>query len=80
MHILADFARAVSEAREAKHWSQEKVAELADISTRWYQQIEKGDVSAGFEICVRVARVLGLDLNQFLDEGDKGDADTVLHV
>ena len=23
MHILADFARAVSEAREAKHWSQE---------------------------------------------------------
>ena len=80
MHILANFARAVSEARESKHWSQEKVAELADISTRWYQQIEKGDVSAGFEICVRVARVLGLDLNQFLDEGDKSDADTVLHV
>lgn len=80
MHILADFARAVCEAREAKHWSQEKVAELANISTRWYQQIEKGDVSAGFEICVRVARALELDLNQLLDKKDECDENTVLHV
>ena len=64
MYISAYFGSEAWRARRDKGWTQEEVAERAGISTRWYQQIECGVVNATFAVCVRIARVLGLDLNQ----------------
>ena len=66
MGISSDFGRAVYHARKALGLTQAEVAERVGVSTRWYQRLEKGDVDAGFSICVRVARELGIDLNQFV--------------
>lgn len=60
------FAVAAYKARIAKGLSQEKAAELAGISTGWYQCIEKGEVNASLAICVRIAIVLGVDLNKLM--------------
>ena len=69
MYISAYFGSVAWQARRDKGWTQEEVAERVGISTRWYQQIECGVVNATFAVCVRIARVLGLDLNQFWHPG-----------
>ena len=66
MNISWDFASAIYHARMKRGLSQEKVAELAGISTGWYQQVEKGGVNASLDICARIAAVLDIDLNQFI--------------
>ncbi len=63
-NLTWSFACAAYRARVAKGFSQEKVAELTGISTGWYQRIEKGMVNASLAICLRIAMVLGIDLNQ----------------
>lgn len=66
MNVSWSFASAIFFARMAKGLSQEKVAELAGISTGWYQRIEKGTVNASLAICARIAAVLDIDLNRFI--------------
>ncbi len=65
-NICWDFASLIYRTRMAAGLSQEKVAELAGISTGWYQRIEKGKGNASLSICIRIAAVLEIDLNELM--------------
>ena len=65
MGISDDFANAIYYARMEQDKTQQQVADEAEISVQWYQRLEKGGVSAAFPTCVKVAKVLNVDLNQF---------------
>ena len=65
-YISVYFGLEAWKARTARGWTQEEVAEQVGISTRWYQQIECGLANATFAVCVRIAHVLGMDLNQIV--------------
>lgn len=67
-NIAGQFGMEVRKVRKARGWTQEEVAERVGISTRWYQQIERGAVNAAFVVCVRIAQVLEMDLNRFADD------------
>ena len=66
--VSRDFAKAIYRARIAKGLSQEKAAELAGLSTGWYQRIEKGKANASLAICIRIAAVLNVDMNRLKPE------------
>ena len=68
MRISAEFGRALYRARTFNGLTQEEVASKVNISVKWYQRLEKGDVAASFPICVRLGKVLAVDLNQFAEK------------
>ena len=63
MYVSSHFARAFFYARQTKNLTQSQVAEMAGISVRWYQKLERGDARPSFEVCVQVAAALDIDLN-----------------
>ena len=46
-------------------YTQEQVAEAVSISTRWYQEVEKGAVLPSGEVTLRLLLFLGLDPELF---------------
>ena len=68
MEISSSFGNALHRARVIKGMTQQQVAEKVDISVQWYQRVEKGKGNACFSTCARLAKMLGVDLNQFLEE------------
>lgn len=48
--------------------SQEELAARADLSTRGYGKIERGEVSASLETLDKLARSTGLTLSELLKE------------
>jgi transcriptional regulator with XRE-family HTH domain len=62
---LADVLRS---KRYERKLTQEKAAELLDISTRWYQDIEAGKGEPGFKKVCKLAKEFKLDFAQFDEE------------
>lgn len=58
------FALELYTARKGKRLTQEKVAEAAGISARWYQELERGKRDPGFKTGVRLMRVLEIPLER----------------
>ena len=52
---------------EHKH-TQEQAAEILDISTRYYQDLERGRSLPGFKVVCRLAKEYNIDFAQFADE------------
>lgn len=52
---------------EHKH-TQEQAAELLDISTRYYQDLEHGRSLPGFKSVCKLAKVYGIDFAQFAED------------
>ena len=61
------------DARTQRDLTQAQVAEMADISVRWYQKLENGEAEPGFDVCLRVAKVLAIDLNRLADKAEVGN-------
>lgn len=57
------FAAELARSRTAQHLTQEKVAEMADISPRWYQKLEAGEAAPGSGTMICLAYLLDIDLN-----------------
>lgn len=57
------FARAVYKARTTRGKTQAQIAEAVDISIRWFQKIEKGELLPGTDTTIRLATTLDIDLN-----------------
>jgi putative transcriptional regulator len=54
--------------REARSWSEDILAERVEVSKNHIGYIEPGEREPSLEVAVRIARVLGLSLDQiFLD-------------
>ena len=66
--ILKCFSDKLQKARKGKHLSQEEVAGICHISTRHYQDIEKGNANPGVWIAVCLAKLLDISLDSLTQE------------
>lgn len=65
MSLPDSFGRQCYLARKELGYTQEQVAEAVSVSTRWYQEIEKGAVLPGGEVTLRLLLALKLDPERF---------------
>lgn len=56
-----NLSKLVLSARKRAHLTQEKLCELAKISDRTLQGIEKGDANPQFEVLISLVRTLDID-------------------
>jgi len=56
-HLLGEAIRA---QRKRKRWSQERLAERADLSTVFISRVERGKESPSLDSLVKIARALGI--------------------
>jgi transcriptional regulator with XRE-family HTH domain len=61
-HETGDFAALVRRTRRERGFSQEELAERANISRSGLQKIEEGRGSPSLETAIKVLRVLSLDI------------------
>ncbi len=58
--------RRIRDARKTKQWTQEKLAENAEISTSFMGHIERGSRKASVETLLRIATALGVSTDFLL--------------
>jgi len=57
------FPRVVRQLREARGWSQERLAEKADLNRSYVGEIERGSATPSLVTADKLARALELDLS-----------------
>lgn len=60
-NVVRKVGRRIRELRQKKGWSQEKLAEEANLHRTYIGQVERGEKSIGVRNLVRIARALGLE-------------------
>lgn len=65
---LAQFGRNVARIRAAKGFSQEKLAEKADIDRTYVSGIERGVRNPGIKSVVRIARALSVSVAEMCED------------
>jgi transcriptional regulator with XRE-family HTH domain len=68
--ILATFGQKVRELREARDFTQETLAEKADLDRTYISDIERGTRNPGIKNVVRLARALGIPTAKLLEGVD----------
>ena len=61
---LTEFGRNVSRLRDKAGFSQDKLAEKADLDRTYLSGIERGVRNPGIKIVIRIARALGVTVDQ----------------
>lgn len=56
--------------RRERKLTQEKTAELLEISVRWYQKVECGKGNPSFSLICELARVFQIDFAEFSDKNN----------
>ena len=69
-NYVKQLAERVVELRNAAHWDQQKLANMANISTKALSQIENGRVATTIEMVGKIADALGMSVGEILT--DKG--------
>jgi transcriptional regulator with XRE-family HTH domain len=62
--ILLAFGRNVARIRTEKEFSQDKLAEKADLDRTYLSGIERGVRNPGIKVVIRIARALGVTVDQ----------------
>lgn len=65
--VLAAFGRNIRQRREARHLTQETLAELAGLDRTYISDIERGSRNPGIKNVVRLARALGVSAAKLLE-------------
>ncbi|SMC27762.1 Helix-turn-helix [Andreprevotia lacus DSM 23236] len=60
------FGRIVRHAREARAWSQEALAEHADLNRSYLGEIERGDVVPSLNTMAKLSHALGVKLSELV--------------
>ncbi len=60
------FGRVVRRARESQRWSQERLAEKADLNRSYLGEIERGDVVPSLHTMAKLAGALELKLSELV--------------
>lgn len=68
MSLKIKFARKVFAQRTKMGYTQEQLAEAVFASTRWVQNIEKGESLPGGEIMINLLLFLDIDVNDFRED------------
>jgi transcriptional regulator with XRE-family HTH domain len=61
---LAAFGRNVARIRDERGFSQDKLAEKADLDRTYLSGIERGVRNPGIKVVIRLARALGVTVDQ----------------
>ena len=70
---LIEIGERIRKRRQELRWSQEKLAEMADISLNTVSRVEGGQSDMSIEIFRRLAQALGLSASELL--GDMKDSE-----
>ena len=68
MDIKLRFGNRIKELRKQKGFSQEKLANLADIDRTYLPTIEKGERNVSIEVVERLAKALDVKVKDLFDE------------
>ena len=68
MSIPGKFSDIIYQKRISIQMTQKTVAELSDISTRHYQDVEMGRVNPSLSVAIRIAAVLDVGLASLKSE------------
>ena len=60
-----NIGKKIKEARMNKHYTQEQLAEIVDISTNYLSKIERGLNSTTAETFLKIVKALDLDMSDF---------------
>jgi len=65
-NVVRKVGRRIRELRQKRGWSQEELAEEANLHRTYIGQVERGEKSIGVRNLVRIARALGVGANSIL--------------
>ena len=72
MAASANFLRLLGEAiraqRQAANLSQEKLAELADLSRNYIGEVERGETNISIEVLARIAKALRVHIRDLVTD------------
>lgn len=63
-----NFPDRLFQERKDRNLTQEQVAELFDISVRWYQKVESGQSNPGFDLICDLAAEFKINFADFSDK------------
>jgi transcriptional regulator with XRE-family HTH domain len=69
-----DLGLRLREARQARRWSQARVADAIGVSRYWVMALEKGSEAADLGKILKLVRLLGLTLDVRSDQTDSSGA------
>ena len=69
--ISLTFGPVVKKHRLAKSFSQELLAEKADVHPTYISLLERGQRIPGIDVAERIAKAFGLRLSQLIAEGER---------
>lgn len=68
------FGRAVRQLRESHGWSQEQLAENADLNRSYLGEVERGDKTPSLTTAEKLAQALQIRLSALLAQSEQGKA------
>jgi transcriptional regulator with XRE-family HTH domain len=69
--ISLTFGTVVKKHRLAKSFSQELLAEKADVHPTYISLLERGQRTPGIDVAERIAKAFGMKLSQLVAEGER---------
>ena len=80
VRTVKDLAVAVRSRRKDLKWSQQQLADQAEVTRLWIVQLEGGKATAQIGLVLRTLRVLGLHLDAAVEEipGSEVDIESLL--
>jgi transcriptional regulator with XRE-family HTH domain len=75
--FLSEMGRRVNEKRKAMRFSQEELAEMADVSKQTISMIENGKQEPGAKVVAKIAKALDMSADYLLT-GERTDED--MHI
>ena len=64
--MLRSLGKRIRELRRERGYSQEKLAELADVHENHVRRIERGEANPSFLVLIRIARAVGISVSDLL--------------
>lgn len=60
--------------RKQKHYSQQQLADIAGLSSKYISEIEHGKKEGRFDVYVRIAEALNISLDEFITDSVSADS------
>lgn len=70
---LSAFGVHLRQLRERREWSQQELADVADVSKRTVQRIESGEYAVTLDVLASLARAMSLRIRELLDFPEGND-------